>query len=82
LLCLGANLLAKFINKKQLAEAKQRLLQEAVEKLHAVIEAQKEEVNAVKARADELGRLNFMLTDFIKKLKEDIEKSKTAEVPA
>lgn len=72
LLGLGGNILAKFINKNQLKEVKERLLQEAVEKLHAIIQAQKEETEAVKARADELGRLNFMLTDFINKLREDL----------
>ena len=72
LLGFGGNMLAKFVNKKQLGEAKERLLHQSVEKLHAIIEAQKAETYAVKARADELSRLNFMLTDFIKKLTEDL----------
>lgn len=72
LLGLGGNMLAKYINKNQLKDTKERLLQEAVEKLHAIIEAQKAETNAVKARADELSRLNLMLRDFIKKLREDL----------
>jgi hypothetical protein len=72
LLTAGGNILAKHINKKHLKEAKERLLQEAVGKLHAIIEAQEMETDAVKERADELSRLNLLLADFIKKLKEDL----------
>jgi len=53
----------------------QRLLQEAIEKLHAIIATQKSEFHDVKARADELDRINFILTDFIKKLQEDLGKT-------
>lgn len=71
-LAAGGAVLAKIITKNQLAQAKERLLQEATEKLHAVLAAQQEEKEADRLRIDELANLCVLLKEYIKRLEEDI----------
>ena len=76
----GVNAIAKAVNRNKLEQAKERLLQLAVEKLAAVLRAQAEEIDANKLRADELGRLNALLTECIHKLREDLSDVSLLEV--
>jgi hypothetical protein len=69
----GGAILARYINNNRLVMAKKRLLQEAVAKLHGILKAQKEEIEADRLRADELQKLNIILTVYIAKLEEDLE---------
>jgi hypothetical protein len=71
-LAAGGSVLAKSINRRQLAQAKERMLKEATAKLHAVLAAQREEIEIDRLRADELKNLCVLLTEYIKKLEEDI----------
>lgn len=71
LMAAGGALLAKNLNGK-LNQARERLLQLAVAKLHAVIAALEEETNADWLRADELQRLTVLLREYIRRLEDDL----------
>ena len=60
------------IKRKQLRQEKNRLLQAAVEKHHAIVTALKDEVNITKDRADYLNSLNILLQQAIKDLRADL----------
>jgi hypothetical protein len=60
------------IRGKKLKEAKNSLLELAVEKMHAINKALREEVNKTKERADYLNSLNILLQRAIRDLKADI----------
>ncbi len=64
---------AGVIRRKQLHQEKERLLQAAVEKNHAIVEALKNEVNATKERADYLSSLNILLQKAIEDLQSDLK---------
>ena len=60
------------VKRRQLRQEKERLLQQAIEKHHAVVQALKEEVDATKERADYLNSLNILLQSAIESLQEDL----------
>lgn len=62
------------IRRKQLRQEKERLLQLAIEKYHAIVEALKNEVNATQERIDCLTGLNYLLRQAIKDLRSDLGK--------
>ena len=72
ILGVGGALLVSSKKRKRLKQEKERLLQEAIEKHHAITRALKEEVDATKDRADYLNALNFMLRKAIDELKFDL----------
>ena len=71
----GAILLASNLKNKQLKQEKERLYKEALQKHEAIIQALKAETDADKERLDYLQSLNILLTQAIKDLKNDLEKS-------
>ncbi len=71
-LAVGGVLIAGAIKGKQLRQEKERLLQAAVEKHHAIVETLKDEVNATKERADYLNSLNVLLQKAIRDLRADL----------
>ncbi|MCL1994972.1 MAG: hypothetical protein FWG63_02070 [Defluviitaleaceae bacterium] len=71
-LAVGGGLLVANKKRKRLKQEKERLLQEAIEKHHAITRALKEEVDATKDRADYLNALNIMLRKAIEELKSDL----------
>jgi hypothetical protein len=60
------------IKRKQLRQEKERLLQAAVEKHHAIVSALKNEVDSTKERAEYLNSLNILLQQAIKDLRTDL----------
>ena len=64
--------IAGAMKRKQLRQEKERLLQAAVEKLHAIIAALREEVNITQERANYLMSLNILLQQAIKDLRADL----------
>ena len=71
----GAILLASNLKNNQLKQEKERLYKEALQKHEAIIQALKAEMDADKERLDYLQSLNILLTQAIKDLKNDLEKS-------
>ncbi|WNU93996.1 hypothetical protein [Streptococcus sp. DTU_2020_1000888_1_SI_GRL_NUU_041A] len=71
----GAILLASNLKNNQLKQEKERLYKEALQKHEAIIQALKAETDADKERLDYLQSLNILLTQAIKDLKNDLEKS-------
>lgn len=71
----GAILLASNLKNNQLNQEKERLYKEALQKHEAIIQALKAETDADKERLDYLQSLNILLTQAIKDLKNDLEKS-------
>lgn len=71
-LAVGGVLIAGAIKGSQLRQEKERLLQAALEKHHAIVEALKDEVNATKERADYLNSLNVVLQKAIHDLQADL----------
>ena len=67
--------LAAHLKNKQLRQEKERLYKEALKKHEAIIQALKSEADADKERYDYLQRLNILLTQAIKDLKNDLGKS-------
>lgn len=63
------------IRRKQLRQEKEGLLQLAIEKHHAIVEALKNEVNATQERAEYLTSLNHLLRQAIKDLRSDLGKT-------
>jgi hypothetical protein len=60
------------IKRKKLRQEKERLLQAALEKHHAIVTALRNEVGATKERADYLNSLNILLQQAIKDLQADL----------
>ena len=75
LFAVGGVLLASDLKNKQLKQEKERLYKEALKKHEGIISALKAEVDADKERLDYLQSLNILLTQAIKDLKNDLEKS-------
>ncbi len=71
-LAVGGVLIVGAIKGNQLRQEKERLLQTAVEKHHAIVEALKEEVDATTERADYLSSLNVLLQKAIQDLQADL----------
>ncbi len=71
-LAVGGVLIMGAIKGNQLRQEKERLLQAALEKHHAIVEALKEEVDATKERADYLSSLNVLLQKAIQDLQADL----------
>lgn len=71
-LAVGGVLIVGAIKGNQLRQEKERLLQAAVEKHHAIVEALKEEVDATTERADYLSSLNVLLQKAIQDLQADL----------
>lgn len=74
-LAVGGVLIMGAIKGNQLRQEKERLLQAALEKHHAIVEALKEEVDATKERADYLSSLNVLLQKAIQDLQADLGKA-------
>jgi len=73
-LSVGGVLVSAEIKRRKLRQEKERLLQAAVEKQHAIVEALKNEVDATKERAEYLNSLNILLQRAIQDLLEDLGK--------
>lgn len=71
-LAVGGVVVTGAVKRRQLRQEKERLLQRAIEKHHAVLQALKEEVDATKERADYLNSLNILLQSAIESLQEDL----------
>lgn len=71
-LAVGGVLIVGAIKGNQLRQEKERLLQAAVEKHHAIVAALKEEVDATTERADYLSSLNVLLQKAIQDLQADL----------
>lgn len=79
-LAVGGVLMTGAVKRRQLRQEKERLLQQAIEKHHAVVQALMEEVDATKGRADYLNSLNILLQSAIENLREDLEQPESGNL--
>lgn len=68
-------MVAGAIRRKQLRQEKERILQLAIERQHAIVEALKNEVDTTQERVDYLTSLNLFLQRAIKDLRSDLGKT-------
>jgi peptidoglycan hydrolase CwlO-like protein len=61
----------------QLLQEKERLLKDAVEKLHAIIMAQENDINATKEKSDYIQKENIRLQQVINDLQQEIKDLRT-----
>ncbi len=69
---MGGVLIAGAVKGLHLDQEKERLLQQAIQKHHAIVAALREEVGATQERADYLASLNVLLQSAIVNLREDL----------
>lgn len=68
-------MVAGAIRRKQLRQEKERILQLAIERQHAIVEALKNEVDTTQERVDYLTGLNYLLRQAIEDLRSDLGKT-------